>query len=105
MLKGRCERTWPKRSVLKAQAIMNATLEAHQLAATCFARPSPNRGPVARSASWRADAQRPGHTRCVAGPAMANHLVHWWLDGIALPLEVRAERFKPVRAAGHGFQE
>ena len=41
----------------------------------------------------------------LVGPAMAKHLVQWWLDGISLPPEVRAERFKTVRVAGHGFQE
>ena len=88
------------------QAIMNATLEAHQAGL----RPaSPDRRPTV--GPW------PGQPRGVlmlnglgtrgvlVGPAMANHLVHWWLDGIALPSEVRAERFKTVRAAGHGFQE
>lgn len=89
-----------------AQAIMNATLEAHQAGL----RPaSPDRRPTV--GPW------PGQPRGVlmlnglgtrgvlVGPAMANHLVHWWLDGISLPSEVRAERFKTVRAAGHGFQE
>ena len=41
----------------------------------------------------------------LVGPAMANHLVHWWLDGTPLPKEVRAERFKSVREGGFGFQE
>jgi glycine oxidase len=89
-----------------AQAIMNATLEEHQAGL----RPaSPDRRPTV--GPW------PGQPRGVlmlnglgtrgvlVGPAMANHLVHWWLDGISLPSEVRAERFKTVRAAGHGFQE
>lgn len=89
-----------------ARAILNATLEGHQAGL----RPaSPDRRPTV--GPW------PGQPRGVlmlnglgtrgvlVGPAMANHLVHWWLDGISLPPEVRAERFKTVRAAGHGFQE
>ena len=89
-----------------ARAIMNATLELHQAGL----RPaSPDRRPTV--GPW------PGQPRGVlmlnglgtrgvlVGPAMANHLVKWWLDGISLPSEVRAERFKTVRAAGHGFQE
>jgi glycine/D-amino acid oxidase-like deaminating enzyme len=89
-----------------ARAVLNATLEGHQAGL----RPaSPDRRPTI--GPW------PGQPRGVlmlnglgtrgvlVGPAMAKHLVHWWLDGISLPPEVRAERFKTVRVAGHGFQE
>ena len=37
--------------------------------------------------------------------AMATHLVNWWLDGVKLPPEVRASRFKSVRQNGPGFQD
>ena len=45
--------------------------------------------------------ERVGDTRRVGGAtAMATHLVNWWLDGVKLPPEVRASRFKSVRQNG-----
>lgn len=41
----------------------------------------------------------------LVGPAMATHLVNWWMDGVDLPAEVQASRFKSVRQMVPGFQD
>ena len=89
-----------------AQAIVNAKLVGHEAGL----RPaSPDRRPTV--GPWPGEARGVlmlnglGTRGVLVGPAMANHLVHWWLDGTPLPKEVRAERFKSVREGGFGFQE
>lgn len=89
-----------------AAAMMGANLEAHQAGL----RPaSPDRRPTV--GPW--PKQGPGvlmlnglGTRGVLiAPSMAKHLVSWWLDGVELPKEVLAERFKSVRMSSIGFQD
>ena len=89
-----------------AESLRTAQLEAHQAGL----RPaSPDRRPTV--GPW------PGQPRGVlmlnglgtrgvlVGPAMATHLVNWWLDGVELPPEIQASRFKSVRQKVPGFQD
>ena len=88
------------------KALLGGQLEAHQAGL----RPaSPDRRPFV--GPW--PGQGPGWmllnglgTRGVlVGPAAAQSLVSWWLDGTELPEEMLPTRFKSVRESGPGFQE
>lgn len=87
-------------------ALLHARLEQHQAGL----RPaSPDRRPTV--GPWPGQARGVlmlnglGTRGVLVGPAAAQCLVAWWLDGEALPEEMRATRFKSVRAKVPGFQD
>ena len=89
-----------------AEALRTAQLEAHQAGL----RPaSPDRRPTV--GPWPGQPKGVlmlnglGTRGVLVGPAMATHLVNWWLDGVELPPEIRATRFKSVRQKAPGFQD
>ena len=89
-----------------AEALRAAQLEAHQAGL----RPaSPDRRPTV--GPWPGQPKGIlmlnglGTRGVLVGPAMATHLVNWWLDGVNLPPEVQASRFKSVRQNVPGFQD
>ena len=89
-----------------AEALRTAQLESHQAGL----RPaSPDRRPTV--GPWPGQPEGVlmlnglGTRGVLVGPAMATHLVNWWLDGVELPSEIRASRFKSVRQKAPGFQD
>lgn len=89
-----------------AEALRTAQLESHQAGL----RPaSPDRRPTV--GPWPGQPKGVlmlnglGTRGVLVGPAMATHLVNWWLDGVELPPEIRAARFKSVRQKAPGFQD
>ena len=89
-----------------AEALRTAQLESHQAGL----RPaSPDRRPTV--GPWPGQPEGVlmlnglGTRGVLVGPAMATHLVNWWLDGAELPPEIRASRFKSVRQKAPGFQD
>ena len=88
------------------EALREARLEAHQAGL----RPaSPDRRPTV--GPWPGKAHGVlmlnglGTRGVLVGPAAASCLVAWWLDGVEVPEEMRATRFKSVRANLPGFEE
>ena len=88
-----------------SEALMSAKLESHEAGL----RPaSPDRRPTA--GPWPGQPKGVlmlnglGTRGVLVGPAMAKHLVAWWLDGTDLPPEILATRFKSVREKAAGFQ-